>query len=276
MKPRDQWGKVARQWDRVGHPLRPGPDDIQALEQFVSLVQAPRPEALLLGVTQEIAGMNWPEGTRLLAVDRSIDMIEYAWVGPEATGRAGLAEAQVVCGDWRDLPVADQSQDLIVGDGCLAVMDYPRTFTATLGCLHRVLRPGGLFSHRFFLRPEVAEETEFVFDELRAGRIGNFHLFKWRLAMSLHGAIDEGVRLADIWDSWHAAVPDPPALAAEIDWPLEIITTIDAYRDMETRFTFFTLDEARLASAPYFKEFRRYEPPYEMGERFQTLLFEAV
>ena len=41
-------------------------------------------------------------------------------------------------------------------------------------------------------------------------------------------------------------------------------------------FTFFTLNEALLASAPYFREVRRFEPSYEMGERFQTILFEAV
>jgi hypothetical protein len=74
------------------------------------------------------------------------------------------------------------------------------SFIATLECQHRVLRPGGLFSHRFFLRPERGEKTDSVFDELRAGRIGNFHIFKWRLAMSMHGAIEDGVRLGDIWD----------------------------------------------------------------------------
>jgi hypothetical protein len=52
----------------------------------------------------------------------------------------------------------------------------------------------------FFLRPEKGEKTDSVFDELRAGRIGNFHIFKWRLAMSMHGAIEDGVRLGDIWD----------------------------------------------------------------------------
>ena len=150
------------------------------------------------------------------------------------------------------------------------------SFIATLECQHRVLRPGGLFSHRFFLRPEKGEKTDSVFDELRAGRIGNFHIFKWRLAMSMHGAIEDGVRLGDIWDCWHAAVPNPAALSESLNWPLETITTIDAYRDIDTRFTFFTLEEARRACSPCFKEVRRHVPKYELGERCQTLLFEAV
>jgi SAM-dependent methyltransferase len=276
MKPRDQWGKMARQWDLVGQPLRPGPEDIAALEKFVAQIAAPQPEALLLGVTREIAGMRWPEGTRLLAVDRSVDMIEYAWVRPEVAGRRGLAEASVTCGDWRNLPVPDGSRDLIVGDGCLVLIDYPTGAGETLASVHRALRPGGLFSHRFFLRPEAPEDPEQVFDDLRAGRIGNFHIFKWRIAMSLHGTIEEGVRLGDIWNRWHTAVPDPAALAEQLAWPLETVATIDAYRDMDTRFTYYTLDEARRVAAPWFREIDRFVPGYETGERYQTLLFEAV
>ena len=269
MKPRDQWSKVARQWHRVGPPLRPAAEDIQVLEKFVGRAKVKHPRVLLLGVTPEITAMNWPDGTRLLAMDRSIDMIEYAWAG------SNLREAHVACGDWRNLPLTDHSRDIIVGDGCLAVFDFPKNFNATLECLHRVLRPGGLFSHCFFLRPEQGEQAEQVFDELLAGRIGNFHLFKWRLAMSLHGRIEDGVRLGDIWNCWHAAMPDPEVLARRLDWPLETITTIDAYRNIDTRFTFFTLGEARRAMAPAFKELDRYEPEYESGERFQTILFEA-
>ena len=276
MKPRDQWGKVARQWHRVGQPLRPSADDIQALQQFVGLSNAVQPRVLLFGVTPEIAAMKWPDGTRLLAIDRSIDMIDYAWAGPEHSRTSGLADAQVACGDWRNLPLEDRSRDIIVGDGCLAVFNYPESFNATLECLHRTLSAGGLFSHRFFLRPEHSENTDSVFDELRAGRIGNFHIFKWRLAMSLHGAIEQGVRLGDIWDCWHAAMPDPAALAERLKWSLDIITTIDAYRDIDTRFTFFTLAEAQQAAAPYFSEIRRHVPTYELGERCQTLLFEAA
>ncbi|MEE8171436.1 MAG: methyltransferase domain-containing protein [Alphaproteobacteria bacterium] len=270
MKPRDQWGRVARQWHRVGPPLRPAAEDIGILEKFVRYGKAARPRALLLGVTPEIAAMDWPQGTRLLAVDRSIDMIEYAWARPD------MAEASVVCGDWFHLPLADNSRDIIVGDGCLAMLDYSKGFREVLESLSRVLTPGGLFSHRFFLRPKQGETVDAVFDDLRAGKIGNFHTFKWRLAMSIHDSVEDGVRLGDIWNVWHAAVPDPALLSERINWPMETITTIDAYRDMDTRFTFPTLEEARRAFATSFTELDRYVPEYECGERFQTLLFEAL
>jgi hypothetical protein len=57
---------------------------------------------------------------------------------------------------------------------------------------------------------------------------------------------------------------------------METVTTIDAYRGADSRFTFFTLDEVRRACAPYFKEVRRHVATYEAGERFQTMLFEAA
>ncbi len=71
-------------------------------------------------------------------------------------------------------------------------------------------------------------------------------------------------------------MPDPALLSERINWPMETITTIDAYRDMDTRFTFPTLEEARRAFATSFTELDRYVPEYECGERFQTLLFEAL
>jgi SAM-dependent methyltransferase len=264
------WGRAARQWHYVGQPLKPTPDDIQALENLAKRVRAPQPRALLLGVTREIAAMKWPEGTHLLAVDRSFDMIEFAWAG------ANVADAKVVCGDWCDLPLADNSRDLIVGDGCMLVFDYPASFERALQSFHRVLVPGGLLSHRFFLSPEKKESPDTVFDDLRAGRIGSFHLFKWRLAMALQPSVEEGVRLGDVWSNWHDAIPDAKRLSEKLNWPLETVTSIDFYRDSDTRFIYPTLAEVQSAVLPYFKELERHVPEYEGGERFQTILFEAL
>lgn len=270
MKEHSHWGKAARRWHNVGQPLKPTAEDIRALENFVRRSQAPQPRALLLGVTREIAAMNWPDGTRLLAADRSIDMIESAWDG------ANVADAKVVCGDWIELPIADNSRDIVIGDGSMLVFDYPDGFQRALRSFQRVLVPGGLFSHRFFISPDQREDPDTVFDDLRAGRIGSFHLFKWRLAMSLQPSIEAGVCLGDVWRSWKDAIPDVKKLSEELDWPFETVTSIDVYRDSETRFIYPTLAEVRRASTPYFKEVDRYVPEYEGGERFQTILFEAL
>lgn len=269
--PSGHWNKHAAQWQHVGPPLRPTAQDIALLERLVRDWSAGRggtgPQAVLLGVTPEIAAMHWPVGTRLLAVDRCQAMIADVWQAP------ALAHAEVQCGDWLDLPLPDRSQDLAVGDGCFTLLPYPDGYSALFGSLRRVLRGDGLLVMRFFVRPPQAESSGQVFDDLLAGRIGNFHVFKWRLAMALHASSEAGVRLADIWDTWHNADIDPAELASRLGWTRDSIATIDVYRDVHTCYTFPTLDEVRAVAADSFHEQDCQVGDYELAERCPTLTF---
>src|SRR5262249_37420376 len=139
--------------------------------------------------------------------------------------------------------------------------------------VRRVVRPRGLVLMRFFTRPEHSEPAEQVFSDLRAGRIGSFHAFKWRLAMALHGSLGAGVRLCDIWNAWHDGISRPEELARERGWPLPVVLTIDDFRGVEARYTFPTLAEARAAMAGGFEEVSRTFPKYELGERCPILAF---
>jgi hypothetical protein len=266
----DHWNQHARQWQWIGPPLRPVPEDIAVLERAVARKHAARAltttSALLLGVTAEIAAMNWPPGARLIAVDHSLGMIEGLWRG-DVTGYPAL------CAEWTRLPLADASQDVIVGDGCFSTLLYPRGYEAMVRELRRVLNGAGMLALRFYVRPEMGELLEAVFDDLKAGCIGNFHVFKWRLAMALHGTLEQGVKLADIWQAWHEHVPDRDALAASLGWRIEVARTIDVYRDVATRYTFPTLAEVRTALSPAFVEADCVVPHYELGERCPTLIF---
>jgi hypothetical protein len=266
----DHWNKHAQQWQWIASPLRPAPEDIRLLERALSSWHTahpvPSPQAVLLGVTPEIAVMRWPPGTRLTAIDHNEAMIREIWPG----ARFGYG---ALCANWSDLPQLPGSQDIVVGDGCFSVLVTRDEYRATVRAVRRVIREHGLFLTRFFIRPDVAETVAGVIDDLLQARIGNFHAFKWRLAMALHGSLDEGVRLADIWDAWHAAVPAPAQLASRLDWPLPAVLTIDAYRDVQTRYTFPTLTEARAALAAAFEETACWFPGYELGERCPTLAF---
>lgn len=264
----DHWNQHARQWSLIGPPLRPAPADIRRLEAEVqrwhagSAAAAPR--ALLCGVTPEIARMRWPRQTRLTAVDHSRPMIAAVWPAADAAGTA-------VCGDWLALPLPDGSQDLLVGDGCYSLLAGLDRYAAFARELRRVAAPGALLLMRYFTRPAAAEPVERVIDDLRQKRIGNFHVFKWRLAMALHGPLNDGVRLGDIWNAWHHAVPDPGALAAHLGWRPEVVNTINNYRDVDTRYSFPTLAEAReLAGA--FDVVAVHTPDYELGERCPTFV----
>jgi hypothetical protein len=138
--------------------------------------------------------------------------------------------------------------------------------------VRRVLRATGVFVIRFFVRPDRAEPVGRVFDDLFHGRVGSFFALKWRLSMALHGALDEGVRLSDIWDAWHAAVSRPEMLALNLGWPLEKILTIDDYRGSAVRYTFPTLAEARAALRTDFEELACHAPGYELGSLCPTFV----
>jgi SAM-dependent methyltransferase len=223
--------------------------------------------ALLFGVTPELAAMNWPDGARLLAVDRSEGMIRHVWP------QTGLGVAShMIRGDWNALPIRGGSLDMVIGDGFYTPLNYPRDYLRLGSELFRVLRSGGAYLIRAFIRPDVAEGIDAVRRDLMAGRIGNFHAYKWRLAMALHGSLHEGVRLSDVWAQWHAMRGEADQLGMQLDWPAEEIATIDAYRGVETRYTFPTLTELREALHPHFIEQECHIPGYELGERCPILL----
>lgn len=265
----DHWVKPARSWALRASPLRPAPEDVGIYErEFRRWHEAARASplrALLLGVTPEIATMPWPPETRLIAVDESRAMIRGVWPG------AALGHA-AICARWQALPLADNTRHVIIGDGCLSALTAGR-YEPMVRSLRRVLDRGGLLLLRFFTRPDRPEPPAGVLDDLLAGRIGNFHAFKWRLAMALHGSLSDGVRLADIWDAWHAALPHPEELAQRLGWPLPVILTIDDFRGVDAQYTFPTLAETRAAMAAQFEEVACHFPAYELGERCPILAF---
>lgn len=267
----DHWNEHARQWSLIGPPLRPVDEDIAVLAQELGAWQKQSgiaaPRALLCGVTPEIARMRWPRGTHLVAVDHSLPMIAGVWPAGETPGSA-------VCGDWMRLPLADASRDVLIGDGCFSIFTGRECYRALATELRRVAAPGAFLLMRYFIRPEKAEAVRDVVDDLWQKRIGNFHVFKWRLAMALHGTLEEGVRLADIWNAWHAAAPEPAKLADHLGWPHAVVNTIHNYRGVDTRYSFPTLAEARALTGD-FEEVAIHVPCYELGERCPTLVMRA-
>jgi len=265
------WDRLSLQWRKSGPPLRPAAQDIDLFQRLVAdkcaAVGRTSPHAVLLGVTPEIATMRWPAKTRLLAIDCNMPMIRNVWPGNQ------LARAEAVCADWRMMPIADESCDVVVGDGCFVTLGYPE-YDAVNRQLRRVLRPTGAVVLRFFIRPDTPETVAAVFNDLRAGRIGNFHVFKWRLAAALQRDLKAGVRIADVGNAWTKAFPDPDAIARQLGWSTEIIHSMDSWHESSNRCTFPTLNELRDAFSPYFLEKACHHPNYELGDRCPILLME--
>lgn len=227
--------------------------------------------ALILGVTPELACMRWPTDTRLVAVDRSQIMIDAVW----PTDRL-RCPGRAVCGDWAELPLESGSVDAVLGDGSFTLLGWPDSQRIVCQEIRRVLAAKGRLVLRLFVRPETREPLENILEDLHAGRIGSFHAFRWRIAMSLQRDLDEGVHVRDVWKIWQELSFDRDALARRLGWPRDSIDSIDAYREAESRLWFPTLPEARTLLAEQFRELACHVPAYELGACFPTLLLAPI
>jgi SAM-dependent methyltransferase len=220
---------------------------------------------MILGVTPELATLDWPPGTTLVAVDSCTAMIEEVWP------RSGLPEnARVLNADWRNIPVDAGAFDIVVGDGCLVLLDYPNGYRDLAVEVRRVLAVDGRWVLRIFTRPAELETIESIKADLAEGRVGSFGAFKWRLAAALQQAVEYGVRLAEVWEAWQEIRAGLAMLPPE--WTPEIITTIDAYQDSSTKYTFPSLIDVREVLRDLFVEIGCAVPAYELGERCPTLV----
>ena len=226
---------------------------------------------MVLGVTPELCRLSAGSRGRFTAIDKSADMIRSNWRA------ADYPNGSVICADWLNMPCAPASVDLVFGDGSLSVLSYPDGYLRVGGELQRLLREDGQCILRCFVRPDTAETPKRIFEDLLGGRIGNFHVLKWRLAMALQPSIQEGIAVGLVWSALNREWPDLAALAARRRWPIEEVRTIEAYLGIDTRYTFPTMAEYRqVLSEAGFAIRNVCVPPYELGERCPTLVLEPT
>jgi SAM-dependent methyltransferase len=285
---RAHWAEIARRWAQLGPPLRPAPQDVAFYAATVEdwmreqAGEAERPHAssgprmLVLGVTPELCRLpsSPPPGAHVLAIDHAPAMIHAVWPG-QAASRSHPA---VVCGDWAALPLPDASRDVVFCDGGLLLLPYPDGLRAVARALARVVAPGGRCAFRLFIPPPPAERetVDAVFRDLFAGRIANLNLLKVRLWMALHADPAEGLPLRRVWDVIHDAAPDFHDLAARLDWPVEHLLAINAYRDSSACYHLLTVDEVcRIFCGDSGGPFARTNvcvPNYELGASCPTVV----
>jgi len=257
------WSRHAGQWSRLGSPLRPSAEDINGYERVVRrwARDCGQPRIALWGVTPEIVEMPLPDRAHIVAIDSCMAMLELF---PPASRRPG---AGGICADWRRLPLAAGSRDIVLGDGCFVLANYPDGFRNLARVLRRVLAPAGVCAFRFFLRAEPAESINDLVADLRAGLVGSFHAFKLRAAMALQEAPEQGIAVGRVFDWWSQSRIKPEDLTAQYGWRPETIATIEAYRDRQDVYTFPTLAELRRAWGDLLVEVACRFPGYELGER---------
>ena len=184
---------------------------------------------MLLGVTPQLARL----GNDLVAVDNSPKMLAQVWPGGAANRRAMLA-------DWTDLPFAAGEFGAVIGDAPLNAA--PHHAEIVVAEVSRVLAPNGRFAFRAFCSPEKPESLEAIRAEALAGRVGNLHALKWRIAMALAASRPAAiVAVVDILASFNALFPDRSELAGRTGWSMAEIETLDAYVGAEHSLSFPTL-----------------------------------
>ncbi len=263
------WTGLARAYAEARPPLRPSGEDIRYLEETVAAYAGRHPhatQALLLGVTPDIATMRWPAWFSLLAIDSSSAMAKAVWPGDVP----GMRWA--VCGSWLALPRRESSCDIAIGDGSINCLRYPDGCRAFAQSIRAALKPEGIFILRCYAQPEVRERPEQVFEDALRGEIPTFTQFKFRLLMALQRSTGEGIGVNVVYRFWAGRKTAEPLLIARTGWLKNEIDTMELYRNADTVHTFPTLAESRAILSECFDEISISFPSYYDGERCPRLV----
>jgi hypothetical protein len=258
------WDKHAMQWHNIGVPLRPSNIDIQIMQSWLQEIwneQSLPFNVLILGSTPELAAMSWPKNTCLFSIDSNISMIKSVLLKTKMS-----VPPVVSVGDWLKLPFPDTFFHLVIGDGCYTTLDESNYEPLSYEIL-RVLHPTGYFFMRFFIKPQSNESIKTVHTDFLAGKITNFHVLKWRIAMALHPSLNKGVSLNAIWQMWAQNFKEYNSNY----WPHETTSTIDNYKDNTALYTFPTFDELTTKLDVAFTRLNLHTPNYLLGERCPIL-----
>jgi SAM-dependent methyltransferase len=173
-----QWSYTAQTWDRIRPPLKPAGEDLQAItRQLACLETSPgHRTVLILGVTREYLSLLWPVDTSIFALDYSHVMFKTVWQGAPGTG---------ILGDWRRMPIMDQSQQLVLLDAGLCLLPWPAGQQQVVREVSRVLGPGGLFIIRVLVMPAEPESISAVIQAVSDGDIPDLSHLRIRLWMAM-------------------------------------------------------------------------------------------
>jgi SAM-dependent methyltransferase len=261
-------------WDLYGSPLRPCPQDIEFLTQYVmrwrKTHQAQSVKSILLGVTPEIAQAFSREHDELIAIDLSQKMIANTWPGNTENRKA-------IEGSWFDLPVQDNSVDIIFGDGILSIIDFPSSTIKLIKETRRVLKKDGALLLRCFCRPDKKESITEILSDLHANKIGSFHAFKWRIMMAFYAENPaHGIAVHKSWEWFQQEFSDERAFSINTGWPTQVIDTMRVYQNNPSIYTYPSIDEISAKIRPYFECVNVEYGDYELADRCPTITLKPL
>ncbi len=263
------WAALANAYQSLGPPLCPSPEDLAFFQRAIQELahRQERVTGLLMGATTAVAHMPLPKGSFLMAADHSFPMVKSVWPGDVPGARA------ITCADWRSLPLADHSVNLVIADGSLNCLRFPGDLDRAAQSLRRVMSPDGRLIARCYLQAETPEPLESIFEALFNDPLPSFHHFKLQLLMAIQREVSLGARVSDAWRAWSEFRVDVDQVVATTGWDRKTVQMIELYRGSETVHTFPTRRELTSRLSPYFQEVDCFVPGGAMGDRTPTLVF---
>ena len=188
----DYWNYALEVFRHLGSPLRPEPAEISFMQQLVETRVADFPRghqsrALVLGVTSEIVGMNWPDAVEVTAVDESDSMIGEFWPGDVA------GERRLIKGNWFDFPSPPHAFEFILGDGVFNIPQYPEGYTSLARRMAGLLKPGGVMIIRLFTQLDDRENPEDIIEEIKQRDHFDYWSMRYRFICSLQASVQKGI-----------------------------------------------------------------------------------
>jgi SAM-dependent methyltransferase len=221
--------------------------------------------ALLLGVTPDIATLNWPSGSTLIALDNSKSVIGAIWPGNVPSRR------WATCANWLSMPLQQGSCDFAVGDGSFNAFCYPSGWKTAASSIRNVLTEGGVLVLRCYVRPDEPENPDDVIRELLGPGIADINHFKFRLFLAMQRSTEVGCEVREIYQFLKGRVSED-ALRSMPGWSEAAVRGFELWRDADTVYTFPTLSEIREVLSQHFCERAVSFPTYALGNNCPTLM----
>ena len=251
---KDHWNDFQKRWHLLEAPLRPTRG---AVDVIVAAVGEQPSNVLLLGVTPELV----ERFEHLTAVDKSEEMIGALWHPSKSTQTVRRA-------NWLEMDDAFGRYSAVVGDGSMNALQSADEIDTLMGVVNARLVDGGTFACRVFERPDEPFTDEDLRISVESAMHDSFHAFKWQMAMSLAEQSGTAVKVTDILSHFNRLFPDREGVAEKTGWPLEVINTIDVYRQSDMSLCFPNRREFERHFAQGFREFQWLASgTYDLAER---------
>jgi hypothetical protein len=190
----EHWNRYVEIIKKMKSPLRPDQSEIQILEQVIRDFQETQCishlNVLLLGVTEEIVHIPWPEYTMLTAVDRSETMIEAFWPG-DIPGQRKLVQE-----DWFNMSFPEESFHMIFGDCVFNNLIYPSGYDTLAKKLSGLLLKNGYLCTRVFNQLDPKEDMANILGHYHENSSLDPDQFSFRFVSCLQESVQKGIHVA--------------------------------------------------------------------------------